>query len=196
MINKQNLLGKTPDEAGTKDAVHVAIVSVRAGEYIARGQRFKMNEFNEAVSDSNGFAVVDPFRKSDVTRGDVFWGLLDQREVPNVRHVWDHPEIKEFTPTRETQKNKSLQDCADKLKMTYEDLMSAVKTMVDGSTPLYSGMLSKAEVMKLISDYEIEDYEMFSEWAGETGHEFENEGSACCPEYDYPDFMFSFKAAE
>lgn len=31
MINKKNLLGKTPDELGAKDAIHVAIVAVRAG---------------------------------------------------------------------------------------------------------------------------------------------------------------------
>lgn len=194
MINKQNLLGKTPDEIGTKDAIHVAIVSVRAGEYIARGQRFKLNEFNEAVADHDGFAVVDPFRKSDVTRGDVFWGLLDQREVPNVRHEWDHPEINEFIPARETQKNRYLDKCAEKLKMPYADLMSAISMMVNDETPKYTGSLTKAELDKLLSDYEIEDYEVFSEWAGETGHEFENEGSACCPEYDYPDFRFSFES--
>lgn len=153
-----------------------------------------MNEFNEAVSDSNGFAAVDPFRKSDVTRGDVFWGLLDQREVPNVRHEWDHPEINEFIPARETQKNRYLDKCAEKLKMPYADLMSAISMMVNDETPKYTESLTKAELDKLLSDYEIEDYEVFSEWAGETGHEFENEGSACCPEYDYPDFRFSFES--
>ena len=191
MINKQNLLGKTPDEIGTKDAIHVAIVSVRAGGHIARGHRFKMNEFNEAVADSNGFAVVDPFRKSDVARGDVFWGLLDQREVPNVRHVWDHPEIKEFIPVREAQKNQYLGECAEKLGMSYADLMSAISVMVNGETPKYTGSLTKDEVEKLLPN--IEEYDVFSEWAEETGHEFDNEGSACCPEYDHPDFTFAFE---
>lgn len=31
MINKKNLLGKQPFELGVKDAIHTAIVSVRAG---------------------------------------------------------------------------------------------------------------------------------------------------------------------
>lgn len=193
MINKQNLLGKTPDEAGIKDAVHVAIVSVRAAEHIARGQRFKLNEFNEAVADKKGFAVVDPFRKSDVTRGDVFWGLLDQREVPNVRHVWEHPEIKEFTPTREPQKNKYLSECAEKLKVSYTELMSSISQMVNDETPEYTGTLTEQEVKELLYNCEIEESDVFQEWADETGHEFQNDGSDCCPEYDYPEFQYKFK---
>ena len=64
--------------------------------------------------------------------------------------------------------------------------------MVDGKNAKYAGSLSKEEVKILISD-ELESYEMFSEWADESGHEFENDGTSCCPEYDYPDLEFVFK---
>jgi hypothetical protein len=40
-----------------------------------------------------------------------------------------------------------------------------------------------------IDEDEADDlrYEFWSEWASETLHEFENYGSECCPEYQYPD---------
>ncbi len=40
MINKKNLLGKAPHELGDKDAIHVAIVAVRAGIVITPGYEF------------------------------------------------------------------------------------------------------------------------------------------------------------
>jgi hypothetical protein len=63
MINKRNLLGKTPEELGTKDAVHAAIVAVRAGQPIRPGQRCSINIDGEAVPDVNGVGVADPFLK-------------------------------------------------------------------------------------------------------------------------------------
>ncbi len=45
MINKKNLLGRPPDELGLKDAVHVAIASVRAACAINPGQRCKINDY-------------------------------------------------------------------------------------------------------------------------------------------------------
>ncbi len=30
-------------------------------------------------------------------------------------------------------------------------------------------------------------YDLWSSWSDEVGHEFENHGSECCPEYAYPD---------
>lgn len=190
MINKRNVLGKPPLDLGDKDAIHVAIVAVRAGEVIKPGDRVGFNEFNEAVQDDDGPGVADPFRKS-IVRGDSFWMLLAQDEVPNVRHVWEHPSIKFDPPTRPVVENRYLKLIADGFGLTVAQLMDACSNYVHHSTKTpYRGPLTEEQLDEKWCD---EKYDIWSEWADESGHEFENTGTACCPEYDYPyGMMFTF----
>ena len=195
MINKKNLLGKRPDELGTKDAIHTAIVAVRAGEAIEPGQRCSLNKFNEAIHDNHrSVGVADPFLKSTILRGQSFWLLLCQDEVPNVRHVWEHPTVDFSPPTREATKNGIIDDVAKALGVTYEQIMEAADSVVKHDRPLlYPGTLTTEQYEEAL-DTEVEMYDFWSEWSSETLHEFENYGSACCPEYEYPDrslFRFS-----
>lgn len=190
MINKKNVLGKHPEELGVKDAIHTAIVSVRAGACVQPGQRCGLNEFNEAVPNPKGPGVADPFLRSPVTRGESFWLLLDQDSVPNVQHVWEHPTVNFAPPTREAQQNKWLAKYADALGVTYQQLMAACDHVVKTDTAAkYPGTKAADELDKAL-DEEVDMYEVWSEWAGESGHEFANHGSACCPEYAYPEVLF------
>ena len=50
------------------------------------------------------------------------------------------------------------------------------------------------EGIKEISGKEIKNYaiylcDIWYEWTNETGNEFENVGSECCPEYNYPSLL-------
>jgi hypothetical protein len=187
MINKKNLLGKTPHELGTKDAIHTAIVAVRAAQLIKPGQRCGLNEFNEAIPSDKGPGVADPFLRAKITTGQVFWLLLGLDEVPNVRHVWEHPTVKFDLPTRETQRNRTIESYAKTLGVTYEQLMDAAeKWAIEMVRVDYPGALSEKDLDRAF-DEEFDRYDFWSEWSAVTGHEFENQGSACCPEYAYPD---------
>lgn len=189
MINKKNLLGKEPDELGDKDAIHVAIVAVRAGSLIKPGQRCGLNEHREAVPHEKGPGVADPFLKANITKGQRFWLLLNQDAVPNVRHVWEHPKVDFSPPTREVQLNESLKECAKKLGVTYQQLMDACASVVAsdymGTPAPYPGTLSSEELEEALDDCYVGD--IWYEWSEETGHEFEDQGSACCPEPVHPD---------
>lgn len=186
MINKKNLLGKRPHELGDKDAIHVAIVAVRAGSLIVPGQRCGMNEHREAVPDDKGPGVADPFLKGNVTRGQPFWLLLDQDSVPNVRHEWEHPSVDFSPPAREVKLNRTLEECAESLGVTYEQLMAAASRLVDDDEQTkYPGTLSEVGLQDALES--LDTYDLWSEWADETGHKFENHGSECCPEYAYPE---------
>lgn len=200
MINKKNVLGKTPDEAGIKDAVHVAIVSVRAGCCIKPGSRIKLNDSNEAIPDQrNGIMIADPFGKHEknFTTGEFFWALMDQAEIPNVRHVWDHPSVSDFVPIRPVVQNKYIKECAAKLQISYEQLMTDLAAMVSEEDPVYSGPLTEEQIKELIDCRNgFWACDIFNEWAEEVGHEFANDGSECCPEYDYPEFQYQFKQVE
>jgi hypothetical protein len=185
MINKKNVLGKEPMELGDKDAIHVAIVAVRAARLISPGERCGLNEHREAVPDSKGVGVADPFLKANIVRGQVFWLLLAQDAVPNVQHVWEHPTVDFAPPTREVERNKYLQQYADELGVTYEQLMAACAFVVenDDAAP-YPGTKDQKEWE------DTDTHDIWYEWSGETGHEFENYGTECCPEYNYPKELF------
>jgi len=185
MINKRNVLGKAPFDLGDKDAIHVAIASVRAASFIKPGNRCQINEFGEAEPSDSGPGVADPFRTS-IARGDSFWMLLDQDEVPNVRHVWEHPSVKFDKPTRPAKLNQWLERNAKSLGVTYDQLLEACAHVVNHYSPMpYPTAIDEDDLEKLLD--KADQYDIWSEWGEETGHEFENNGSACCPEYDYPD---------
>ena len=184
MINKKNLLGKTPHELGDKDAVHVAIVAVRAACLIEPGARCGLNEHREATPDAKGCGVADPFRKDSITTGQSFWLLLNQDEVPNVRHVWEHPKLDFTPPEREVKLNTTLADAAKNFGVTYDQLMDAIAYCVEHESPAqYPGTKTADE----IAEFNEDCYDLWDEWASETGHEFYNAGTECCPELDTPD---------
>ena len=185
MINKKNLLGRTPLELNDKDAIHVAIVSVRAACAIEPGTKCGLNEFKEAVPNSKGVGIADPWRRSLIKTGEVFWLLLNQDEVPNVKHVWEHPTAEFGLPTREVKLNPTLVGYAKDLGVTYEQLMEACEKVVDTGEPVkYPGTKTKEER----EDADV--WDLWFEWGHETNYEFENYGSECCPEYEYPKQLF------
>ncbi len=169
MINKKQFLGHKPVELGQKDAVHVAIVSVRAAQYIQPGQRCKLNEFGEAIP-GNGPGIADPFVK-EINRGEYFWLLLNPTEVENISHMWEHPSVTFEVPKREAQYNKYLEGYAEDLGVTYKELMSACNNMVyNDKRTAYPGSLNEEELESI----KVDIYDIWCEWAEETGHEFEN----------------------
>jgi hypothetical protein len=185
MINKKNVLGKPPHELGTKDAIHTAIVSVRAATLIKPGQRCGLNEHREAVPDAKGPGVADPFLKCHISRGEVFWLMLNQEEIPNVHHVWEHPTVDFSPPAREVKLNPVLAGIASDFGVTYQQLMDAAAHVVEKeSSAPYQGTKTAEEVETALE--ELSGYELWSEWADETGFEFADEGTACCPEPVYP----------
>jgi hypothetical protein len=148
-----------------------------------------MNKDKEAIPAANGVGIADPFAKSIIARGQWFWLLLNQDAVPNVRHVWDHPSVDFSPPTKEAEKNKQISFWAKELGVTYDDLMGSCNSVVKTGQPImYPGEKTKEEIKGILEDFDR--YDLFMCWAEETGHEFENYGSECCPEYVIPDKLY------
>ena len=185
MINKKIVLGKPPKELGVKDAVHVAIVSVRAAERIELGARCSLNKYNEAVNDSKGPGIADPFRKEEILTGVNFLMLMNPDEVDNVQHYWEHKKLKFEAPTREIEYDYTLSQTAKLYKVTYQELMEAATLVLnnDQSTE-YSGTLTEEELDAINENFDR--YDFWTSYAAEVGYEFDNMGSECCPEYEYP----------
>lgn len=185
MINKRKYLGKCPDELGVKDAVHVAIVSCVAGKAIEPGARVILNNDGQAVPSEKGFGVADPF-VGMIARGQNFWVMMDPDSVVTVSHSWEHSVPFTATPAP-VKRNSLLVGYANSIGVTYDQLIQACSSYVktDRKSP-YPGVLSEETVEQQVEDA-VEISDMWYEWSNETGYEFENEGTECCPEYTYPD---------
>jgi hypothetical protein len=87
---------------------------------------------------------------------------------------------------REAKLNRTLSDAAVALGVTYDQLMEAADQVAKSfkSAP-YPGNKTTEEVKT--AWYDLDSYEFWYAYSAETLFEFDNEGSACCPEYAFPD---------
>lgn len=92
-----------PDDAGGRDAVHVAVVSCVADLDMWAGKHVGIYTFNGTDYLASGGAkqhigIVDPFLKDGVKEGQRFWLYLYPRTITGLNHHWTHPAF-EDNPT-------------------------------------------------------------------------------------------------
>ncbi len=75
-----------PDDVGGRDAVHVAVVAVRAEQDLAPGEHV-----GKDGTVDNPLGIVDPFLTHEVKRGQRFWLYLYPRTITGLSHKWTHP---------------------------------------------------------------------------------------------------------
>lgn len=83
-------LGKIIDEGAGRDAIHVAVEPVMAGEKLYPGQDIGIVN-GKAFKSVDLVGIVDPFLKNTVMPGEWFWLLVYPRTITSLRHVWSHP---------------------------------------------------------------------------------------------------------
>lgn len=76
-----------------RDAIHLAVEPVVAGEDLAVGQRITyVNGKAYALrSGEEAIGIVDPFLSQRVKAGEKFWLVVLPRMIQSLRHVWSHP---------------------------------------------------------------------------------------------------------
>lgn len=92
-----------PDEK--RDAIHLAVFPLQAGENLMRGWHVKLGEagcalMRDSTSDDAAVGIVDPFLDQPVRAGEWFWLVVYPRQITSLRHVWEHPA---FPPSGETE---------------------------------------------------------------------------------------------
>lgn len=92
-----------------RDAIHLAVEPVKAGQDLNPAQRIGIiNGFAYATGSiyfgEDGqhkvvpyHGIVDPFLTSGPLADDPFWFVMKPREVRSLRHVWEHPDFPEGT---------------------------------------------------------------------------------------------------
>lgn len=96
-------IGQLQDPVKFKDAVHVAIASVAAGQYLKPGEKIMLDLHNRAIQASSGLAIgiVDPFLNTQVCPGEWFLLWLNPSTATKLHHHWEHPSFPEVAHDQE-----------------------------------------------------------------------------------------------
>jgi len=117
------MLGQYPIGNEPRDAIHIAIIPMQAGEGLRSGDKVKL--VNGKAFKTNSFTpdgVVDPYISSVLWKDQWFWLCLYPKTVINLRHEWEHPA---FPPSKEASE-KWLRDFVSKADCpSYEALLAA-----------------------------------------------------------------------
>ena len=86
-------LGSKVTEPSLRDALHVPVVPLRAGEKLRPGQRVRLGERSNTIVGtsplhSEPIGIVDPFLDEIVERDETVWVLMMPGTTQNVRHEW------------------------------------------------------------------------------------------------------------
>lgn len=92
-------LGQPPAESAQRDAIHIAIAPVVAGEDMMPGDHVAV-ENGEAFRARNPIGIVDPFCSRDrrIAKGARIWICLYQNTIVGMRHHWSHPSFSDAPP--------------------------------------------------------------------------------------------------
>ncbi len=86
-------------EDARRDAVHIAVAPVVAGEDLLPGERVFIDSNGVAYLGVDSIGIVDPFLMNRrVKLGEKFWLFLYPNTVTSLRHVWTHPAFKTKVP--------------------------------------------------------------------------------------------------
>lgn len=90
-------LGKIHQFDEHRDAIHLGVEPVEAGERLLRGQHIGIVNGKaysaKGRTDVKAVGIVDPFLLTSVQKGERFWLVVYPREITSLRHVWEHPDF-------------------------------------------------------------------------------------------------------
>lgn len=137
-----------PDDVGGRDAVHVAVLSVVAGDTLKPGQDIGLSKDRTGpggeyiTSDDDPIGIVDPFLKKLVEPDERFWLYLYPRTITGLRHNWTHPNFPDSDEYR-TSSERWLRDYAENLNIGYRTLMEGAHDYLQ-----YDDYLNQGETLQ------------------------------------------------
>lgn len=130
-----------------RDAIHVAIMPITAGERLYPGQRIGMVG-GKATSQDPHLGIVDPFLAGAVFPDQRFYLCLFPGSITSLRHHWEHPALREDgpgpeagTPSRPAcpESEEWIREFADSVDLDYDELRAAAEDWIDGGHYLVGG---------------------------------------------------------
>lgn len=143
--------GLLPDDAGGRDAVHVAVFSAHSAVPLFPSQRVAIVSSGEQDTEVSPLGeccgIVDPFLMTAVKPGERCWIYLYPRTITALSHRWSHPAFEVtaavyVAPSRKLTSEKWIREYADRLNLAYVDLMDgAAEWLRDGEWLCQGGKL-------------------------------------------------------
>ena len=133
-----------PDDAGGRDAVHVAVFSAVSDERLSPGQHVSPvgsqsgMDVNVCSAGNKGIGIVDPFVAGMIPIGERFWVYLYPRTITALSHRWSHPAFEAtetvYTPPADKLVSEQwLRDFCERSDCPgYETVLGAASEVVDG----------------------------------------------------------------
>lgn len=86
-------LGTIIDANQKRDAIHLAVLPVQAGDRIWPGREVTIRDGLAYEEEGAGGAmgIADPFLSDTILAGQWFWYIVKPRTINSLRHVWSHP---------------------------------------------------------------------------------------------------------
>jgi hypothetical protein len=141
-------LGELITGAASRDAIHVAVAPMVAGQKLNPGEPVMLGGLGafSAVSMDTAIGIVDPYLDSAVNEGERFWLCLMPGTVTSLRHEWEHPAFPKEKPT-EAKVSEQLSDeqaaamvvihhAAKICDLTFTRMMAAADNLADGGDPI------------------------------------------------------------
>lgn len=92
-------IGKLIDQQRHRDAIHIAVAPIVAGEKLAPGQHVGVHADGKAYCrHTTSIGIVDPFLNVNVQIGEQFYMFLYPGTITSLRHEWEHPAFKAVEP--------------------------------------------------------------------------------------------------
>lgn len=151
-----NQLGNLVKGEQGRDAVHVAIVPMKAAEMLRPGQRVGLIGESEAGPSESCIGIVDPYLTDVVPKGERFWLCLLPETVTGMRHHWEHPA---FSDSEAGQSNELRQYAESWLRDQCGELGCTFEELTDTTGDLLSGEYVRTSMNESARDhwYEIQD---------------------------------------
>lgn len=122
-----------PNEA--RDAIHLAVEPVIAGEVLLPGDDVGLIDGKAYSCGGKHVGIVDPFLKAPVYPGQRFWLVVYPRTITSLRHVWEHPDFPASpdlkVPEIREESEQWLRDYADSIDETFNSLMTAAQNYLE-----------------------------------------------------------------
>jgi hypothetical protein len=147
-VSEVTVIGELLNGDEERDAIHVAVAPVVAGERLYPGQHIGLSAPGVAASTADKLiGVVDAFLKHPVLPGERCWMFLYPYTITSLRHRWTHPDF-ETAPEPEAQADnlvsfsaseKWLRAFAERCDITYRVLMDGAKDWLEHHEYLNQG---------------------------------------------------------
>jgi hypothetical protein len=136
-------LGTFLQEGEKRDAIHLAVEPVIAGEKLRPGQHLVLRGGKAYACDkhSGAIGIVDPFLPWDASPGDRFWLVVLPRKITSLRHVWTHPDfpVEQDLELGMSESERYIHDLAEQVGFSYKRLMEGARAALEYDDYLVGG---------------------------------------------------------